>query len=68
LKQISGKKLIKILLKKGWILIRIKGSHHILSNPNGADRLIIPVHGNQPLRIGILKELMKEPGLSESDL
>ncbi|MFM8007664.1 MAG: type II toxin-antitoxin system HicA family toxin, partial [Dolichospermum sp.] len=28
MKAISGKKLSEILLKKGWQLIRVKGSHH----------------------------------------
>jgi len=31
-------------------------------------RVVIPIHGNQPLKIGLLRALMKIAGLKESDL
>jgi predicted RNA binding protein YcfA (HicA-like mRNA interferase family) len=68
LKQLSGKNLIKILKKYGWKLVRVKGSHHILMKKGQVKTLSIPVHGNKPLKIGILKFFLKESGLSESDL
>lgn len=33
MKSISGKKLCKILEKRGWILQRVTGSYHIFENP-----------------------------------
>jgi len=32
------------------------------------ERLVIPVHGNKPLKIGLLCSLMKLAGLREEDL
>jgi hypothetical protein len=32
------------------------------------ERLVIPVHGNRPLKVGLLRSLMKIAGLEESDL
>jgi predicted RNA binding protein YcfA (HicA-like mRNA interferase family) len=49
-------------------LIRIKGSHHIFTKVGHRERIVIPVHGNQPLKIGLLKAQMKIAGLSETDL
>jgi predicted RNA binding protein YcfA (HicA-like mRNA interferase family) len=68
MKQVSGKEFIRIVQKRGWILKRINGSHHILTKEGYRERIVIPVHGNQPLKIGLLKHQMKIAGLSESDL
>lgn len=68
MKQVSGKEFVRIIQKRGWVLKRIKGSHHIFTKPGQQERIVIPVHGNQPLKIGLLKHQMKIAGISESDL
>jgi predicted RNA binding protein YcfA (HicA-like mRNA interferase family) len=32
------------------------------------ERLVIPIHGNRPLKTGLLRSLMKIAGLEERDL
>jgi predicted RNA binding protein YcfA (HicA-like mRNA interferase family) len=56
----SGKDFIKRLMKDGWVLDRVKGSHHIMRN--GTSCLSVPVHGNEDLKPGILNSLMKGAG------
>ena len=68
MKSVSGKRLCKIVEKKGWTLKRIKGSHHIYDKEGVVQILSVPVHKNQALKIGTLKALMKVAGLSEDDL
>ena len=68
MKSISGKKLGKIVEKKGWILKKITGSHHIYEKPDENKILSIPVHRNQDLKLGTLKSIMKIAQLSEDDL
>ena len=68
MKQVSGKELARLIQAKGWSLARIKGSHHIFTKPAQRERIVIPVHGNQPLKIGLLKAQMKIAGLTEEDL
>jgi predicted RNA binding protein YcfA (HicA-like mRNA interferase family) len=67
-KQISGKEFIRIVQKRGWVLKRISGSHHIFTKEGQRERIVIPVHGNHPLKIGLLKHQMKIAGISESEL
>jgi predicted RNA binding protein YcfA (HicA-like mRNA interferase family) len=50
------------------MLKRISGSHHIFIKQGRQERIVIPVHGNQPLKIGLLKHQMKIAGLTEADL
>jgi predicted RNA binding protein YcfA (HicA-like mRNA interferase family) len=67
-KQVSGKNFIRILQKHGWVLKRISGSHQIFLKDGRPERIIIPVHGKHPLKIGLLKHAMKIAGLTERDL
>lgn len=60
MKAISGKELARLVEKSGWVLARVNGSHHIYCKPGSNVRLSIPIHGNQPLKIGLLKHLLKQ--------
>jgi len=68
LKQISGKELSKAVQKRGWVLARVKGSHHVFTKDGHRERIVIPVHGNQPLKVGLLCSLMKIADLTEKDI
>ena len=68
MKQISGRELARLVQGRSWKLARINGSHHIFTMPNRRERLVIPIHGNRPLKTGLLRSLMKIAGLEESDL
>jgi len=67
-KAISGKDLAKILERKGWELKRIKGSHHIYMKTGNPVRISVPIHGNKPLKVGLLRHFMKVAGIDESEL
>lgn len=45
-----------------------QGSHHIHGRAGSSVRLSIPVHGNKPLKLGLLRHLLKHAGLTEADL
>jgi len=67
-KSISGKDFAKLLEKKGWKLKRIKGSHHIYMKEGSPVRISLPIHGNKPLKIGLLKFFMKIANIKEDEL
>ena len=68
MKALSGRAFTRILERHGWTLLRIHGSHHIYGKAGIAVRLSVPVHGNKPLKAGLLNHLMKMADLSEKDL
>jgi predicted RNA binding protein YcfA (HicA-like mRNA interferase family) len=68
MKSVSGKDLANAVERKGWELLRVHGSHHIYGKKGSVVRLSIPVHGNQPLKAGLLNHLMKLAELSEQEL
>ena len=68
MKQVSGKAFISAAKQIGWQIDRIKGSHYILVKDGEDAILTVPVHANKPLKIGLLRALMKQAGITESDL
>jgi predicted RNA binding protein YcfA (HicA-like mRNA interferase family) len=68
MKSVTGKELARVLERHGWELKRIQGSHHVYGKSGSVVRISVPVHGNKPLKIGLLKFLLKSAGLSENDL
>jgi len=68
MKAVSGKRLAKLAEQKGWSLARVQGSHHIFIKHDRTERLVIPIHGNESLKIGLLRSLMKIIPLSPEEL
>ena len=68
MRSVSGKELAKALERHGWLLLRIQGSHHIYGKQGSNVRLSVPIHGQSPLKTGLLKHLMKLAEISEDDL
>lgn len=68
MKAASGKDVCRLLEQHGWSLLRIHGSHHIYGKVGSIVRLSVPVHGNKPLKRGLIKHLLEAAGLSESVL
>jgi len=68
LKSVSGKDFVRLLEKNGWQLKRISGSHHVYAKPGNPARISVPIHGNQSLKTGLLKHLMKLAEIDESEL
>jgi predicted RNA binding protein YcfA (HicA-like mRNA interferase family) len=68
MKSISGKDFARLIERHGWTLLRIHGSDHIYGKPGSNVRLLVPIHGNQPLKVGLLNHLLKSVGLPETEL
>ncbi|MBI4163468.1 MAG: type II toxin-antitoxin system HicA family toxin [Candidatus Aenigmarchaeota archaeon] len=63
---ISGKELCEILEKLGFQKIHQKGSHIRYIHPDGR-KTTVPVHGNELLGRGMIKEILKQIRLSREE-
>jgi len=52
-----------MLESHGWSLQRINGSHHIYAKASSTVRISVPIHGNESLKVGLQRRLMKLAGL-----
>jgi len=68
MKQITGKELIKILERHGWDLQRKESSHFIYAKQGISVKISVPIHGNKPIKIGLLKHLLKQAGIKEDEI
>jgi predicted RNA binding protein YcfA (HicA-like mRNA interferase family) len=68
MKAVTGKRMAKLAEEKGWVLARVNGSHHIYTMEGRVERVVIPIHGNKTLKIGLQKSLMKIIPVSEYEL
>jgi predicted RNA binding protein YcfA (HicA-like mRNA interferase family) len=68
MKTITGKAFCKILEHHGWEFLRVRGSHHIYKKHGVSMNIAVPVHGNDDLKIGLLRAMLRTAGLTEQDL
>jgi len=64
---LTPKKLLKILLKAGFKIDHVTGSHYILYNSISKKTVTLPFH-NKDLPKGTLRSIIKSAELSEEDL
>ncbi len=60
---IDSKRLIRILEREGFKVIRQKGSHVILIN-QGKTRIVVPVHLGKEIKPGLYRAILREAGIS----
>jgi len=63
----TPKQLIRLLEKRGFVLKRIKGSHHYFFHPESGRITSVPMH-NRDLSIGTFQAILKQAGLDKDDL
>ena len=68
MKAVTGKRMAKLAEQKGWILARITGSHHVFTKEGRIERVVVPIHGNQTLKIGLQRSLMRIIPVVEDEL
>ena len=64
----SGREFARLVERRGWGLLRVSGSHHIYGKPGSAVRLSIPIHGNRPLKVGLLHHLAKLAEIPDEEI
>jgi predicted RNA binding protein YcfA (HicA-like mRNA interferase family) len=61
----NGKNMVRFLEREGFQLVRVKGSHHYLAR--GEQRTSVPVHGNRPLKLGTLRNILRAIDMTPED-
>lgn len=64
---LTGKQLIVLLKKKGFLSIRQKGSHTFMQHPDGR-ATVIPVHSGETIGPGLLAKVLKDVEMTKDEL
>ena len=62
--RIHGAEVVKAFQRAGFVVDRIKGSHHVMKRDGHPVHLSIPVHPGRDVGVGLLKALIEAAGLS----
>ena len=58
----TSSQLIKKMLKAGWVLRAVKGSHHVYTHPDRPGHISVP-HPKKDLPQGTVNSVLKQAGL-----
>jgi predicted RNA binding protein YcfA (HicA-like mRNA interferase family) len=67
LPRLTAREVQRLLEKRGFQVVRQRGSHKIMRNPEGR-RVTLPCHPGKILHPKILATILEYAGLSETDL
>lgn len=63
----TGTDLIKALRKRGFQVVRTKGSHHFLRHPDGRCT-VVPVHRGETIGRGLFAQILRDCELARDDI
>lgn len=64
--RVTGPDLVAALVKAGFAVVRVKGSHHFLRS--GESTTVVPVHSGETIGPGLLHKMLRDCHLSVEDL
>jgi predicted RNA binding protein YcfA (HicA-like mRNA interferase family) len=65
LPSLDGRRVLRALIRAGFIIDRVAGSHHVMIFPGDATRTVtVPVHGARDLKPGTLRSIIRQAGFS----
>ncbi len=60
----SSREIIGDLLAAGWVLDRVRGSHHLFTHPDRNGHIVVP-HPKKDLGRGLVAGIRKQAGLDQ---
>lgn len=57
--------MVRFLERRGFTIVRIRGSHHVMAC--GDRHTTVPVHGNETLKIGTLRSILRDIQLAPAE-
>jgi predicted RNA binding protein YcfA (HicA-like mRNA interferase family) len=65
--RVRGKDLVAALGRAGFVVVRVKGSHYVLSHADGR-RTVVPVHAREVIGPGLLLSILADCEVTVDDL
>jgi predicted RNA binding protein YcfA (HicA-like mRNA interferase family) len=59
---VPGDKIVKALQRHGFVIDRVRGSHHVMRHPDGR-ATTVPVHRGHDAAKGTLRGILRDVGL-----
>lgn len=67
LPRLRGRQVIGALRHAGFVVVRVRGSHHFLRHPDGRVT-VVPVHAGETLGPGLLSQILRDAEMEAQEL
>ncbi len=62
----TGRQIIKALKQAGFVVTRIRGSHHFLKHTDSR-ATVVPVHGSETIGPGLFNKILRDVELTREE-
>lgn len=63
---VTGKDVVSALMRTGFEVLRVKGSHHFLRHPDGRST-VVPVHSGEDLGPGLFAKILRDCDMTRDE-
>ena len=67
LPRLRGREVVAALRRAGFIVLRVRGSHHFMQHSDGR-RTVVPIHSGETIGPGLLSKILKDAEMEIDDL
>jgi predicted RNA binding protein YcfA (HicA-like mRNA interferase family) len=66
LPRLPGRKVVAALQHAGFVVLRVRGSHHFMQHADGR-RTVVPVHAGEIIGPGLLNKILRDAEIDPAD-
>jgi predicted RNA binding protein YcfA (HicA-like mRNA interferase family) len=66
LPSLTGREVIAALERAGFVVARVRGSHHFLIHKDGR-RTVVPVHSGETIGPGLLAQILRDSQITKEE-
>ena len=66
LPSLVGAEVVRTLENAGFVVMRIRGSHHFMRHPDGRTT-VVPIHSGETIGAGLMRKILRDSGLSKEE-
>ena len=67
LPSLTGADMLRALQSAGFVVVRIRGSHHFMRHPDGR-ATVVAVHTGENVGPGLLAKMLRDAGVTREEL
>ena len=66
LRPLPARRVLRVLRRRGFAVVRQRGSHVKLRHPDGRV-VVVPVHPGKDIKVGLLHKILREAGIEPAE-
>ena len=68
MKQLNAREVARLLVPRGWVCVRMNGSHAQYKHPDYRDLITVAGHGSRPIPEPLLKKILGTAEIDPSEV